>query len=93
MNYFQPSVEVTNSSNETVNSFDLTATVNGLNYSKSFEGSIAPGGKTSVELNQYIFPRGEFSFSIKGFENINGGNLFDTIRTNDAIEFNGIGFQ
>ena len=93
MDAFKPTVEVTNSSNETVNSIDLNATIDGLNYSKSFAGSIAPGGKTTVEFDQYIFPRGEFSFSIKGFENINEGNLFDTIETNDADVFNGIGFQ
>lgn len=90
---FKPTVEVSNPSTETVTSFDLTASINGVSSTKSFSGSIAPGGKTTIEFDQLITPRGEYSVSVNGFKNINGGELFDTDQSNDAAQVSGIGFQ
>ena len=75
---FKPTVEVSNPSSETVTSFDLTASINGVGSTKTFSGSIAPGEKTTIEFDQLITPRGEYNVSINGFSNINGGDLFDT---------------
>ena len=90
---FKPSIEVNNPSNETINSFNLTATINGVTTTKTFNNKISPGGKTTIEYDQLITPRGDYSVSINGFNNINGGDLFDIDASNDAVEVSGIGFQ
>ncbi len=90
---FKPVVEVTNPSSETVNSFELTASINGVISSKTFNGKIAPGGKTTIEFDQLITPRGDYSVSINGFNNINGGDLFDINQNDDVTQISGIGFQ
>lgn len=90
---FTPSVEVTNSSNETITSFDMTLNINGVNKTESFNGTIAPGNKTTIDFGQTITPRGEYSVSVSGFKNINGGDLFDTDLSNDATTISGLGYQ
>jgi hypothetical protein len=90
---FKPVVEVSNPSTLTVNSFELTATINGVKTTKTFNGTLAPGGKASIEFDQLITPRGDYSVTVNGFNNINGGDFFDTDQTNDAIQISGIGFQ
>ena len=90
---FKPVIEVTNLSSETVNSFDLTTSINGVKTTKTFNSTITPNGKTTIEFDEFITPRGDFNVSINGFNNINSGNLFDTDQTDDATQISGIGFQ
>ena len=90
---FKPSVEVTNTSSETVTSFDMTINTNGVEKTESFSGSLAPGAKTTIEFNQTITPQGEYNVSVSGFKNINGGDFFDTDLSNDATTISGLGFQ
>lgn len=90
---FKPVIEVSNLSSETVNSFDLTTSINGVKTTKTFNSTITPNGKTTIEFDEFITPRGDFNVSINGFNNINSGNLFDTDQTDDATQISGIGFQ
>jgi hypothetical protein len=88
-----PSVEVTNTSTETVTSFDVTMDLNGTKYTKSYAGSLAPAAKTTITFDETIEPRGEYSVAINGFKNINEGAFFDTDISNDAVNISGLGFQ
>ena len=90
---FTPSIEVTNTSTETVTSFDISATIEGVNVNKSFSGSIAPNGKTTISFDDEIAPRGNYSVNIIGFTNINAGVLTDVDVKNDFVKLSGFGLQ
>ena len=90
---FKPTVEVNNPSAETINSFNLTATINGVTTTKTYNNTITPGGKTTIEIDKLISPRGEYSVSVNGFGNINGGDLFDINQSNDGMKVSGVGFK
>ena len=90
---FTPSIEVTNTSTETVTSFDISATIEGVNVNKSFSGSIAPNGKTTISFDDEIAPRGNYSVNIIGFTNINAGVLTDIDVKNDFVKLSGLGLQ
>lgn len=93
MDPITPSVVITNSSTDTVKSFDIGLSVNNLEYTKSFSGTLLPNEKTTITFDDNIIPRGEFNASITGFKNINGGDFFDTDISNDNTTISGIGFQ
>lgn len=90
---FNPSVEVTNTSSETVTSFDMTLNINGADYTQSYTGSIAPGAKATINFDQELTPRGAYVGNVLGFTNINGGDFFDIDVTNDVASFSGLGLQ
>lgn len=90
---FTPSVEVMNSSDQTITSFSLSANINGSTVNKTFNGSLAPNGKTVVTFENEIVPRGEYSVNVNGFTNINDGSFIDTDLKNDFITLAGFGLQ
>jgi hypothetical protein len=76
-----------------VTSFDVTATINGTPNKKSFAGSLAQGAKTTIDWGEIAYtPTGSYSISISGFENINGGTLYDMDFMNNASNTTGFGF-
>jgi hypothetical protein len=90
----QPKVEVVNNSSKVITSFDLAATVQGVNYIKSFSGSLSQGQKTIVDIGlKSISPSGTYSYSVTGFTNINGNNTPDVNVSNNSISYSNLGFS
>lgn len=89
-----PQIEVTNNMDQTVTSFDVSATINGTKNTKSFTGSLTKGQKTTIDWggDQQITVNGSYTIPITGFENINGGTLNDISFKNNAVNSSGIGF-
>lgn len=89
-----PKIDVTNNLDQTVTSFEVSAILNGVEYKKSFSGTLAKGQKTTIDWGTIPFaPTGAYKVSIQGFKNVNTGLLFDMENTNDASGFSGFGFK
>lgn len=89
-----PKIEVTNNLDATVTSFDVTATINGVQTTKTFTGSLAKNQTTIVDWGTVnVTNNGTFKLSFAGFKNINGGNLFDMDNTNDMANISTFGFK
>jgi len=89
-----PKIEVTNNMDNVVTSFDVSAFLNGVEYKKSFSGSLAKGAKTTIDWGSLAFaPTGTYTVSIEGFKNVNANTLFDVENANDAVSFSGTGFK
>ena len=71
-----PKVEVTNNSNKEITSFDVYLELNGNTVAKTFTGTLAAGGKTTVEWPAAISTRTVAQINFKGIYDISGG-LFD----------------
>jgi hypothetical protein len=92
-----PSVEVTNASDQTINSFSITATVDNVAYAKKVTQTLAAGAKTTVTWEPIAFTTGgSFTYSIGGIDNILGEGdkkLFDIEMTNDGPTKSGMAFK
>lgn len=70
-----PKIEVTNLSFTTVTSFDVTATIAGQTFTKTFTGSLPQGGKTTVDFGEKtIAGDGYVLYTSAGFSKINGSS-------------------
>jgi hypothetical protein len=88
-----PKLNVTNEGKNTVESFDVTATINGTDYKKSFSGSLATGESTTIEWDALNLPGGTYSLAFSKPSNINDDELVDQNTSNsDAITVNGYSF-
>jgi hypothetical protein len=92
-----PSAEVTNASDQTINSFSITATVNNVAYAKTVVQTLVAGAKTTVTWDPITLTNGgSFSYSIGAIDNILGDGdkkLFDIEMTNDGASKNGFAFK
>lgn len=89
-----PKIEVTNNLDQPVSTFDVSAVLNGVEYKKTFNGMLAKGEKTVIDWGSLAFaPTGAYTVAIKGFKNVNGGNLFDMEAANDGSSFSSFGFK
>lgn len=89
-----PKLNVTNEGDNTIESFDVTATINGTEYKKSFSGSLGTGEGTMIEWDDLTLPGGEFSLEFSKPSNINGGSLIDQNNSNSsAISVTGHSFK
>lgn len=85
-----PSVKVTNNSTAAVTGFIVKASVNGVNFTKEFDGMaspLAPGQNTIVTWDPItVSPTGYVSVSLSGFDSINGGVIMkDNKATNNIV--------
>jgi hypothetical protein len=89
-----PKIEVTNNLDQVVTTFDVSCMLNGVEYKKTFNGSLAKGQKTTLDWGNIAFaPTGAYKVDMVGFKNVNGGLLFDMTETNDMSTFSGFGFK
>ncbi|MFY0672506.1 MAG: Omp28-related outer membrane protein [Bacteroidia bacterium] len=89
-----PKLNITNEGDNTIESFDVVATINGTEYEKSFSGSIASGEGTTIEWDELSLPGGSFSLEFSSPKNINDGKLVDQNNTNSmAIAVTGHSFK
>jgi Outer membrane protein Omp28/Secretion system C-terminal sorting domain len=88
-----PIIEVTNNSGNDVTTFDVVADIAGNKVTKTFDGTLASGEKTTIDWGELeVSPAGTFVLSITGFENINNGDLFDMDASNNSYKFETMGF-
>jgi len=73
-----PKVTISNESDNTVESFNISAYVNGVEYKKVFNGSLAKGESTEMAWDEMNLPGGNYSVRISAPSNVNGGTLIDT---------------
>ncbi|MCX6351601.1 MAG: Omp28-related outer membrane protein [Bacteroidetes bacterium] len=88
-----PKVEVVNNMSNVITTFDITANINGTDYTKTFTGSLAKGAKTTMDWGDITLTSGGYyNLNITGFKNVNNDSLFDTDESNDNYGLTGIGF-
>jgi hypothetical protein len=88
-----PKVEVTNNMDQTITSFDVTATIDGIANKKSFTGTLAKGQKTIIDWGQLaVTAVGTYTIGLSGFENVNGGTLYDMDFKNDIASISAMRF-
>lgn len=91
-----PKVEVTNALTQSISSFDITATVNGVAYKKTIAQTLAAGAKVTVDWGVIPFTSGgNYSVSIGNLANILGATsnqLVDIEDANNTINMSGTSF-
>jgi hypothetical protein len=89
-----PKIEVTNNSGSSVNSFDVSVLINGVENKKSFAGDLPKNGKTIIDWGELPFSGiGAYTIEFKGFKNINTNALIDMDFNNDNATHKGLGFK
>lgn len=95
-NTLNPKVEVTNNMDNDVTSFEVTALLDGVAHTKTYNGTLKKGEKTTIDWGNIAYSaKGEYSVSISGFAKVKNGSttLYDMDGSNDASSFGGIGFM
>ena len=73
-----PSVTIKNEGTNDVTSFTVSATINGVDESKDFDGTLKAGESTDISRGEVTLPGGFYSIAIGSPSDINGGELLDT---------------
>ncbi len=92
-----PKVEVTNNGNIEVTKFNVDLMVGSQTFSKTFEGKLAKGEKTTIEFDAISFDKSQnysLEFNIQRTNNIYAGNnaLVDIDNKNNSVEKYSYGF-
>lgn len=89
-----PIAEVTNKSDKIIKSFELTAILDGEEYTKTFEGSLGENETTTIDWGEMNFTaEGTYKIEIEGIKNINNNELMDVNGDNDKVEHSGVGVK
>ncbi|MCB0737152.1 MAG: Omp28-related outer membrane protein [Bacteroidetes bacterium] len=79
-----PKLTITNEFDNDITSFDITATLNGKETTKSFEGTLKKGESTDIVWDEVSLNGGSYDITYSAPTNINGGTLLDTEPENSS---------
>ena len=90
-----PMIQVTNNSDSVIKSFDVYATINGIEHKKSFTGSIEKDNYVNINFGEIEFDaNGTNAIQFTGFKNINNNTVYDLdSRSNNAFSASTTGFK
>jgi len=89
-----PKIKVKNNMATTITDFEVIAKVGTTEYKKTFSGSLAQNDSTTIDWGVINFTAsGSFAIQISGFNNVNGGGIYDIELMNDFASISGIGFK
>lgn len=77
-----PILNITNEDENTIESFDIIATVNGTEIKQSFTGTLLKGESTTLTWDDVNLSGGVYSVEFSGPTNINGNTLIDQNTSN-----------
>jgi hypothetical protein len=89
-----PKCEVVNNGGNEVTSFEVTCTVDGVEYKETYAGSLMQDDKATIDWGEIqVTPGGTFVMTITGFDNINDGALMDMDASNNSYKFETMAFS